>query len=1005
MPEHSRMPISVLPEQWRQLFPYTPPYFNRMQSECFEAAFQSDHSIVISSPTGSGKTAVLEMAMARLFTTGAQASPTRSLAVYMAPLKSLCHERLLDWQRKLQPLNLKVVELTGDSSDETDERAVAAADCIVTTPEKWDAFSRFRRDAQGVVGRVGLLLVDEVHQITDPSRGPTLESVIARMMTISQGAEVRGMPIARLRVLAASATIANAEDLQAWLGPSCVVRQFDESYRPVPLSWRVLTYPMHALYTFDKALIANLPAVVREHAAGRPTLVFCQSRNACKQAATGLSTGPPLVHSQPHHAHLAQAAARVRDQGLAALVRVGCAYHDSSLEIDDRRLLEALFAEGALPVLACTSGLAQGVNLPARLVVVMNTAKYSKALGGYEELTRIEVLQMAGRAGRPQFDQQGVCVVMTRNEPEVRQRYERMLGGTEVIESQLHENQLVHLNAEIAQTCTYMSDVTVCLRWLKSTYFFTRIRRNPTHYGYRMPTGPGPLDERALDAHLTRLLMGNLRALGEAGMILMSEDGLGVQPQPLGTLMARYCVAFETVKSFVALENGAGLEAVLRLLAHSDELDSLYLRHNEKKKLFELNSNKELIRFPFMDGAKRSKIKSTAMKASLLLQLRVGGHPLPSEFHSAEFTLEQSGARITNALVEYLVQQERAASALHAALVLRRSLQQKSIGWYDDPQSGLRQLDGVGPVMVQKLKDAGAGSLEALAAMAPSLIERACNKAMPFGAVCLRAVRALLAAAPRLTAEVGAVAQLASPRAQPATTPIGCFTQAARGSNTPSTTAPVAAACSPAAAACAMLFSGGSSRRALTSTDLLAAAAIQSSDEDDEADDELQRRQVAPVVALDDSSDEDAALFGDAPSSSGRQPAAGAPPAPVLVYLHGGFWKPQWGVHNLDTTGLFAAFGTDHVATWSVEYARVDQLDPAASVAAATPMISTAIEPVCARRTMGSISTDDDEFKQWAETNPEAAAAMARGLRRWLAWISEAPAEVVRIWLEAHDAS
>ncbi|KOO33035.1 putative ATP-dependent DNA helicase hfm1-like protein [Chrysochromulina tobinii] len=948
MPEHSRMPISVLPEQWRQLFPYTPPYFNRMQSECFEAAFQSDHSIVISSPTGSGKTAVLEMAMARLFTTGAQASPTRSLAVYMAPLKSLCHERLLDWQRKLQPLNLKVVELTGDSSDETDERAVAAADCIVTTPEKWDAFSRFRRDAQGVVGRVGLLLVDEVHQITDPSRGPTLESVIARMMTISQGAEVRGMPIARLRVLAASATIANAEDLQAWLGPSCVVRQFDESYRPVPLSWRVLTYPMHALYTFDKALIANLPAVVREHAAGRPTLVFCQSRNACKQAATGLSTGPPLVHSQPHHAHLAQAAARVRDQGLAALVRVGCAYHDSSLEIDDRRLLEALFAEGALPVLACTSGLAQGVNLPARLVVVMNTAKYSKALGGYEELTRIEVLQMAGRAGRPQFDQQGVCVVMTRNEPEVRQRYERMLGGTEVIESQLHENQLVHLNAEIAQTCTYMSDVTVCLRWLKSTYFFTRIRRNPTHYGYRMPTGPGPLDERALDAHLTRLLMGNLRALGDAGMILMSEDGLGVQPQPLGTLMARYCVAFETVKSFVALENGAGLEAVLRLLAHSDELDSLYLRHNEKKKLFELNSNKELIRFPFMDGAKRSKIKSTAMKASLLLQLRVGGHPLPSEFHSAEFTLEQSGARITNALVEYLVQQERAASALHAALVLRRSLQQKSIGWYDDPQAGLRQLDGVGPVMVQKLKDAGAGSLEALAAMAPSLIERACNKAMPFGAVCLRAVRALLAAAPRLTAEVGAVAQL----------------------------------------------------------DLLAAAAIQSSDEDDEADDELQRRQVAPVVALDDSSDEDAALFGDAPSSSGRQPAAGAPPAPVLVYLHGGYWKPQWGVHNLDTTGLFAAFGTDHVATWSVEYARVDQLDPAASVAgAATPMISTAIEPVCARRTMGSIATDDDEFKQWAETNPEAAAAMARGLRRWLAWISEAPAEVVRIWLEAHDAS
>ena len=209
------------------------------------------------------------------------------------------------------------------------------------------------------------------------------------------------MPIAKLRVLAASATISNAEDIQSWFGPSCVVRQFDDSYRPVPLTWRVLTYPMHQLYSFDKALIAKLPYVVREHAAGRPALVFCQSRNACKQAAQGLSTGPPLVHSQPHHDHLGRAASRLHDKGVATMVRLGCAYHDASLELNDRQVIEGLFLEGALPVLACTSGLAQGVNLPARLVVVMNTAKYSKTLAGYEEITRIETMQMAGRAGEP----------------------------------------------------------------------------------------------------------------------------------------------------------------------------------------------------------------------------------------------------------------------------------------------------------------------------------------------------------------------------------------------------------------------------------------------------------------------------------------------------------------------------------------------------------------------------------------------------------------------------
>ena len=213
---HARVPTSVLPSRWRPLFPYS--HLNAMQSECFDAAFGSDDSVVISSPTGSGKTAVLELALARLFATP-QTGPNRSLAVYMAPLKALTHERLLDWQPKLGGLGVSIVELTGDSADEAnDERAVARADLIVTTPEKWDSFSRFRRDAQGVMGRVALLLVDEIHLLVDPSRGPTLETVISRMRTISQAHEVRGMPIASLRVLAASATISNVEDIAAWLG-------------------------------------------------------------------------------------------------------------------------------------------------------------------------------------------------------------------------------------------------------------------------------------------------------------------------------------------------------------------------------------------------------------------------------------------------------------------------------------------------------------------------------------------------------------------------------------------------------------------------------------------------------------------------------------------------------------------------------------------------------------------------------------------------------------------
>lgn len=78
--------------------------------------------------------------------------------------------------------------------------------------------------------------------------------------------------------------------------------------------------------------------------------------------------------------------------------------------------METIFAAGELPILCSTSGLAQGVNLPAHLVVLCNTCKYASSSAGFVEYSRMEVIQMAGRAGRPQFDSSGTCIVMCRQE-------------------------------------------------------------------------------------------------------------------------------------------------------------------------------------------------------------------------------------------------------------------------------------------------------------------------------------------------------------------------------------------------------------------------------------------------------------------------------------------------------------------------------------------------------------------------------------------------------------
>ena len=79
-------------------------------------------------------------------------------------MKALCHERAEDWKRKFAHLSFSVAELTGDTEWHLIADAQKAS-LIVTTPEKWDSISRRWRDYMGLVARVRLLLIDEIHTI------------------------------------------------------------------------------------------------------------------------------------------------------------------------------------------------------------------------------------------------------------------------------------------------------------------------------------------------------------------------------------------------------------------------------------------------------------------------------------------------------------------------------------------------------------------------------------------------------------------------------------------------------------------------------------------------------------------------------------------------------------------------------------------------------------------------------------------------------------------------
>jgi activating signal cointegrator complex subunit 3 len=125
------LPVTALANPaYESLYKFS--HFNPIQTQIFHCYYHTNNNSLLGAPTGSGKTIAAELAMFRVFNN----LDGKKKVVYIAPLKALVRERMIDWKVRLeQRLGKKVVELTGDVAP--DMKMVASSDVIVTTPEKW----------------------------------------------------------------------------------------------------------------------------------------------------------------------------------------------------------------------------------------------------------------------------------------------------------------------------------------------------------------------------------------------------------------------------------------------------------------------------------------------------------------------------------------------------------------------------------------------------------------------------------------------------------------------------------------------------------------------------------------------------------------------------------------------------------------------------------------------------------------------------------------------------
>lgn len=763
--EQTRVPVSsVIPIALASVFPFA--NFNGVQSQCL-TAFQTDNNLVVSAPTGSGKTVLFEMAICRELHRRSSVSGsdvTIGKCVYLAPIKALCSEKAADWSSKFEQLGLTVCLLAGDAADEEEKfggsvrAALLNADIVLSTPEKFDAVTRNHTGSigQSFVATVSLLLIDEVHHLAD-SRGSVLEAVVARMLLCSDALKMTSdrnlntMPAKNLRVLAASATIPNLEQVAVWLRVPDVnhCKAFAESYRPVPLETNVLGYKCRNQWKFNEYLSARCFQVVTRYSSQKPALVFCPSRKSCfaaakvfvdemhsKGPATTVNHGNVLTQplSMSERSELLDMSSQCSNRTIAELIRHGVAVHHAEVSDDDRLLVEDMFRRRLIRVMFCTTTLSAGVNLPARLVVILGTTLYKS--GSMVEINKNQVTQMTGRAGRPQYDTKGVAVIMTAM-PNV-SLYERICAGKhDMVNSQLEQRLAEHVNAEISRSV--VADVPSAVLWLKSTFLYTQKRQTMR---------PQQLEKATKD-----IVMRILGDLAEYNIIEYDDEGFGVLPQNASHLMAQYYVSFATMKIFVKEGSEATSEAdLLRILAKSAELvESLFLRRSEKKQLNELTS---LLRYPV-----RTKVQTVEEKVYILLQcgLTINGYDLvANDFNLRTETrkLSHTAKRLALTLARYLLERERPACFTSCMAVLEVSRGIEAGTWWSGG-SVIRQLSGVGPVAAKKLISGGVHSMNDLARMDPRTIEQLLKKNLPFGNELLHQLDVM----PRFYARVEQVSQ------------------------------------------------------------------------------------------------------------------------------------------------------------------------------------------------------------------------------------------------------
>ena len=429
------------------------------QEEAIPYALAGEN-IVLSIPTAAGKSLIAYLSIIH------QLKSKGGKALYIVPLRALAREKYEDLKR-FEKLGFKVGISTGDL-DESDPR-IARYDIIICTSEKADSLLR-----HGInwLDTIKVLVIDEIHLIHDPKRGPTLEVIISRFKALNPDTQL----------IALSATIKNAVELADWLD----ARLIQSDWRPVTLKEGVfyknqIKYNDGSIEKIKGDKKKAVECLVEESIDdGGQTLVFVNNRRSTVSLAKKLSVvlGDTIKDQEKkdlknlvHSIEQEQMENTSIVQTLASCIEKGVAFHNAGLSNIQKKAVEQGFKDRVIKCIVATPTLAAGVNIPARRVIIRDLYRYD-ANFGMVPIPILEYKQQAGRAGRPGYDKTGEAITIAKNSEQQDQIFfNYVLADTEPIYSKLGNQAALRTHLLSAIATNFVNDAKSISKFINSTFY------------------------------------------------------------------------------------------------------------------------------------------------------------------------------------------------------------------------------------------------------------------------------------------------------------------------------------------------------------------------------------------------------------------------------------------------------------------------------------------------------------------------------------------------------